>query len=140
MRAQGICAFAVAVVAAGVLVGAGPAAPAAVSQRATVVATDRDDGRTLTLQHGQRLRVVLSSTYWELHASTRPAVLRLTAAPQVKPQPSGCVPGGGCGTATAVYAAVAPGRAVVKASRTSCGEAMGCTAADGSFRLVVVVR
>jgi hypothetical protein len=67
-------------------------------------------------------------------------VLRPQGAPVVLPQPSGCVVGQGCGTVTAWYVGAAVGAAKVTASRTSCGEAMGCTAATGSFTLRVVVR
>lgn len=91
------------------------------------------------MRRGQRLRVVLHSTYWEFKPTSDGAVLHLVAAPQVAPK-SGCVPGQGCGTVTAVYVARRAGTATVKAERTSCGEAMGCTAAAGSYSLSVVVR
>jgi hypothetical protein len=100
---------------------------------------DARDGGTVMLHVGQRLRVVLHSTYWAFKAVSEPSVLRLTAAPTVAPK-SGCVPGQGCGTVTAVYVARRAGTATVKAERTSCGEAMGCTAAAGSYSLAVVVR
>jgi len=41
---------------------------------------------------------------------------------------------------TSVYVAVAAGTAKLSASRTSCGEAMGCTAPAGRYVLRVVVR
>lgn len=106
----------------------------------TVRATNRDNGRTITLRRGQRLRVILSSTYWQLQASSKPAVLRLLGPPQKRPQQSGCAPGSGCGTATATYVAAAAGHAIVTATRTSCGEAMGCTAASSRFSLNVAVH
>jgi hypothetical protein len=40
---------------------------------------------------------------------------------------------------TAVYRAVAPGDAVVYATRTTCGEAMGCTGKEGLYTLRVRV-
>jgi hypothetical protein len=89
---------------------------------------------------GQRLRVVLSSTYWEFRGSSHPAVLRPVGSPQVNPQPSGCVAGAGCGTATAIFVARSAGRSTVTATRNSCGEAMGCTAESGRYSLAVVVR
>lgn len=82
---------------------------------------------------------MLSSTYWKFHGSSNTAVLHPLGLPEVRPQPSGCVPGSGCGTATATYRAVAAGRVQVVATRTSCGEAMGCTAASGRFVLYVIV-
>jgi hypothetical protein len=50
------------------------------------------------------------------------------------------VAGQGCGTVTATYIAKTLGSSVVAAERTSCGEAMGCTAAAGAFKLTVSVR
>jgi hypothetical protein len=100
---------------------------------------DGRDGGTVALHVGQRLRVVLHSTYWEFKAVSVPAVLHLVETPQVAPK-SGCVPGQGCGTVTALYVARAAGTATVKAERTSCGEAMGCTGDAGSYTLTVVVR
>ena len=105
-----------------------------------VTVTDRDNGRTITLKLHQRLRVVLSSTYWTQKESSNPAIIRLVGQPRITPQPSGCVPGAGCGTATASYSTVAPGSALITATRTSCGEAMGCTAASSRFTLHVLVR
>ena len=102
-------------------------------------ATERQDGGRITLQRGQRLRVVLHSTYWEFKAVSAPAVLHLMSEPQVNPK-SGCVPGQGCGTVTATYVAKTLGSAVVAAERTSCGEAMGCVGPAGGYTLTVTVR
>jgi len=109
-----------------------------------VVATDKDNGGTVVLRRGQQLRVVLSSTYWQFQKSSNPAVLRDEGQPQVSPQQTSssgsCVPGQGCGTVTATFLAVSPGRATVTATRTSCGEALRCTGANGQFTLKVVVQ
>jgi hypothetical protein len=101
--------------------------------------TEKQDGATVMLRRGQRLRVVLHSTYWEFKAVSPPAVLRRVGAPVVTPM-SGCVAGQGCGTVTVTYIARTSGSASVAAERTSCGEAMGCTAAAGAFKLTVSVR
>jgi hypothetical protein len=104
-----------------------------------VVATDADNGKTISIKVGQRLEVRLSSTYWVFGSSSNIAVLR-SAGPQVaSPQPSGCVPGGGCGVVTASFDAIAVGRADLTAARTSCGEALRCTAEQSSYRLTVSV-
>jgi hypothetical protein len=100
---------------------------------------DKRDGGTVALQPGQRLRVVLHSTYWEFKRVAEPTVLHLVSAPVVAPK-AGCVPGQGCGTVTALYIARAAGIATVKAERTSCGEAMGCTGDAGSWTVTVHVR
>lgn len=105
-----------------------------------LTATTHDNGRTVTLRTGQSLRVVLSSTYWTIRPMALGPVLRSQGRPLVVPRSSGCVPGGGCGTVTERFVPVAHGNATVRASRTSCGEAMGCTRAAGTFTLHVVVR
>ena len=106
----------------------------------TVTATEADNGRTVRLRPGQQLRVVLHSTYWTMKPVTPSQVLSAGGDPVISPQPSGCVAGGGCGTVTAVYDVVAPGRTEVTATRTSCGEAMGCTAADATWTVTVLVQ
>jgi len=92
---------------------------------------------------GDRLVVRLSSTYWTVSPPASNAVLR-AEGPAIVATPSAatshCVPGSGCGTVTAVFVARTPGRAVVTAQRTSCGEALRCTDQQGSYRLTVVVR
>jgi hypothetical protein len=101
--------------------------------------TDLENGETVDLQPGQVLQVVLSSTYWTIHGSSNSGVLTQLSAPSTQPQLTGCVRGAGCGTVTAVYRAVSSGQAQVSASRSVCGEALGCTAAKSSFVVYVVV-
>ena len=84
-----------------------------------------------------RLHVSLDTTFWQF-AATDNAVLRVVTAPSAQPAPS-CIPGGGCGTVSAVYLAVRPGTTDITATRSSCGEAMGCSAQAGRFVVHVVV-
>ena len=105
----------------------------------TLVLGDADNGRSVPLRAGDHLQVVLSSTYWRVDGSSDTTVLRPTAQPSVSPQVRGCVPGAGCGTVTALFDAVGPGRASVSAERTGCGEAMSCTGRQGSYSVTVVV-
>jgi hypothetical protein len=107
-----------------------------------VTATDADNGHTITITHGGVLTVRLNSTYWHFGTNTSGAALRPAGTPTTSAVPlnaSHCVPGQGCGTVTAVFQAVAPGTAVVTASRTSCGEARGCTGGQGVYQLTVMV-
>jgi hypothetical protein len=117
----------------------GGAGNAATSPLPVIHVSEKQDGGKVALRRGQRLRLVLHSTYWELKGVSEPAVLRLVGQPVVSPRP-GCVPGQGCGTVTATYIARAAGASVVAAERTSCGEAMGCSAEAGKFTLTVSVR
>jgi hypothetical protein len=109
---------------------------------ATLTAAEPDNGRTLTLSVGDELVVRLSSTYWEF--TTPPgggAVTSLGPQEVIASAPgTGCVPGAGCGTVTARFRAVAPGRQTISADRTSCGEALRCTGTQGSYQLYLVVR
>jgi hypothetical protein len=117
----------------------GGAVSAATRPLPVIHVTEKQDGGQVTLRRGQRLRVVLHSTYWEFKALSASGVLRRIGAPVVTPRP-GCVAGQGCGTVTATYIARTSGSTSVAAERTSCGEAMGCTAAAGAFKLTVSVR
>ena len=102
--------------------------------------TEADNGRTLMVPVGSELTLELGSTYWQVGDSSDPAVLELVSGPAVSAAGMGaCVPGGGCGTVTAVYRALAPGRAVIAARRTTCGEALTCTGTAGAYEVTVVV-
>jgi hypothetical protein len=102
------------------------------------VVTVSDTDTAVSIHRGDTLRVVLHSTYWMFGAPSNGAVLSPQGDPTVAPsQP--CVPGGGCGTVTEVYAARAAGQSTVQASRTSCGEAMACTGSNGKYALAVTV-
>jgi hypothetical protein len=102
--------------------------------------TDTDNHRTVTVHRGTEVDVVLHSTYWTYPPGPTGNVLTSLGQPAYAPDPlTRCVPGGGCGTATARYLAANLGSATVTASRTSCGEAMGCTGGRGAFDVTVTV-
>ena len=122
--------------------GAQPGTQPIVTPGQAVTATDADNGGTITMSHGGTLTVRLNSTYWRFGTSTSGAALRPVGAPTTSAVPlnaSHCVPGQGCGTVTAVFDAVAPGKAVVTASRTTCGEARACAPTQGVYQLTVLV-
>lgn len=106
--------------------------------RPVVRAAERQNNKTITLRKGQRLQVVLHSTYWQFQSSTNRAVLRQLGKSRVRPTP-GCVAGGGCGTVVTLYLAAARGTAMVSATRNSCGEAAGCTGTSGRYTLHIRV-
>jgi hypothetical protein len=116
-----------------------PAGATSPGTAATLTATDAENGHRITVHVGDRVSVVLSSTYWNFAGSSNAAVMAPDGAAKVSPNPSGCVPGQGCGTVTATFVAVAPGTAQITASRISCGEALRCTGSAGSYRLTVTV-
>lgn len=115
----------------------GSPAPVSVSNSGDVTVTYGANGQTVTVANGHEVTITLDSTYWTFQGSSNPAVL-LQAGKTVVSSTS-CVPGGGCGTVTAHFRAMGPGRAVVTASRTSCGEALACGPDQSTYQITVVV-
>jgi hypothetical protein len=122
---------------------AAPVATAVVTpapSRATIQVGDGDNGRTLTVPVGSTVTLVLASTYWQVQGSSDPAVLSLVTGPTASGAGmTACVPGAGCGTVTAVFGALASGKASITAARTTCGEAMRCTGSAGAYTVTLVV-
>jgi hypothetical protein len=106
------------------------------------VSSDHANGRTFHVKVGERLNLILSSTYWQLRGNSAPAVLRQEGSATPLPRPSTCpkIPGLGCTPVRTSFLAVAPGTAVITASRTTCGEALGCAPDQRHFRVTIVVR
>jgi hypothetical protein len=106
----------------------------------TIQLTDKDDGTTTVVTKATTIVVVLTSTYWGFPNPPNAAVLQQVGAVTVVPSPLGsCVPGGGCGTASATYKAVGTGQAKITASRTTCGEGLLCTGTRGMYSVTVSV-
>jgi hypothetical protein len=107
----------------------------------SIRAGDDQNGKSITLQPGQTLLVMLSSTYWSFQGSSNPQVLAAVGAPTASPAPRSTCPviGTGCGTVSEMFRAVAAGTVQVTASRVSCGEAMGCTSATANYQVTVHV-
>jgi hypothetical protein len=93
----------------------------------------------VALRVGEELRVVLQSTLWSIRVAGAHGVVSALGAAVVRPSEP-CVAGGGCGTVIATFLARTPGTTSVLATRTRCGEAMGCTGKTGRIALHVVVR
>ncbi len=126
----------------GVLAVGGCAAPGSAADPGVIV-RDGANGHTVALKAGQRLEVILGSDYWTVQGSSAPRVLRQDGATTTLPTPSDCAarpPGMGCTPVRTDFSALAPGTAVVTASRMSCGEAMRCPPGMQHYSLTVVVR
>jgi len=100
--------------------------------------SDADNGHTVTVRSATNIRLVLHSTYWTLHGSSAPSVVAVSGRPKYAAQ-SGGIAGSGDGTVTETLRARAPGRATLTASRLSCGEALRCRPAQGSYSVTIVV-
>ena len=118
-----------------------PGSAAGTASPAAAEVTETDNGKTLVTQVGSDVKLVLHNTYWQVLGSSNPAVLSLVSGPTYSGAgPIACIPGSGCGTVTAIFRAVAPGRAIVTASRTTCGEVLPCPSSAGSYEVTIVVE
>lgn len=101
--------------------------------------TDQDNGTTLHLRTGQDVQLSLHSTYWSDPVTAPTSVLVIEG--RVSRVAGGrCPIGSGCGTVSARFRATSPGTARLRAQRTSCGEARGCTPSQGQFTVTIVVN
>lgn len=107
-----------------------------------VVVRDAANGHTVSVTVGERVEVVLGSDYWTVAGSSLSRVLRQDGPTRPLPRPSDCprLPGLGCSPVRTDFTALAPGTAVITASRESCGEALRCRPSQQHFSLTVVVR
>lgn len=107
---------------------------------ADFVEHDRSNGKTIRIGVGDRVALILGSTYWTIRGSSAPAVLRQEGPAKVLGSPRSCPPGVGCGSVRTSFTALSPGTAVITAHRNSCGEALRCVGSRGRFRLTVIIR
>ncbi|MGI8761671.1 MAG: hypothetical protein ACR2LF_10355 [Jatrophihabitantaceae bacterium] len=97
------------------------------------------NGTSVRVARGTQLLVSLDGTYWIFAAPSSDSVRALAPSAVATPSPNRCPPGGGCGTVSERFAAVAPGSATISAMRRSCGEALRCAPDQARFRLTVIV-
>jgi hypothetical protein len=102
-----------------------------------VTLTWRDKGHTVKVTRGTRIVVKLKSLYWHRFRSSNRGVVRL--AGKVTRKEGNCPPGFGCGTVKAPFKAVGAGSAHLRASRTSCGEALPCSKSQGRYDVTIRV-
>jgi hypothetical protein len=126
--------------------GSAPAAPPAPHGRGgppVIVIRDNANGTMVPVAAGDQVELILSSSYWNVAGSSAPRVLRQDGPATPMPRPSSCpanIPGLGCIPIQMKFTALADGKAVIKASRTSCGEALRCSPDRTRFIVTVVVR
>jgi len=107
-----------------------------------IVVRDNANGKAVSARAGNRIELILSSSYWHLTGSSAPSVLRQDGPPALLPRPSSCpdIPGLGCTPVRANFTALTNGKAVITASRSTCGEALRCKPDQTRFTVIVVVR
>ena len=107
-----------------------------------IVVHDNANDKAVSARTGDRIELILSSSYWHVTGSSAPGVLRQDGAPMLLSRPSSCpdIPGLGCIPVRADYTALTDGKAVITASRSACGEALRCKPDQTRFSVIVVVR
>jgi hypothetical protein len=121
--------------------GCGTAASANHPVPRVIVVRDNANGRTVSVRTGDSLELILSSSYWNVTGSSASHVLRQDGATALLPRPGSCpkIPGLGCTPERTDFKALTNGKAVITASRTTCGEALACAGRATRFTLTVVV-
>lgn len=117
------------------VVGAGATTPLTLSESS--------NHHTVNVVAGAMFTLTLHNTYWTLTPLPSTSALAEVGSTKVVGSGlagSGCVPGQGCGTVSARFVARHAGYARLSATRTSCGEALRCTGAQGHWTVVVHVR
>jgi hypothetical protein len=107
-----------------------------------IVVRDDANGKAVSARAGDRIELILSSSYWHVTGSSVPSVLRQDGPPVLLSRPRNCpdIPGLGCIPVRAKFTALTDGKAVITASRSACGEARRCKPGQTRFTVNVVVR
>ena len=124
--------------------GCGTAAsqgPGGGGHRVIVVRNDAN-GKAVSARAGDRIELILSSSYWRVTGSSAPSVLRQDGPTVLLSRPSGCpdIPGLGCTPVRTDFTALAGGTTVITARRAACGEALRCKPGQRRFTVNVVIR
>ena len=94
---------------------------------------ESSNGKHLDVHFGDTIIVTLHSTYWTFGVPGG-FILQPVTPPQIgKGANCPTVPGNGCGTVTITYNVGKVGSGTIVAHRTSCGEALKCTGAQGNW-------
>ena len=115
-----------------------PTAPSSPVGGSTV--SEAQNGKVVTVRRGTVVTLLLHSTYWTIDGSSDPHVLAARGSEQHSPDPPGsCLPGVGCGTVHQQFSALRDGTSHLRASRTSCGEALACRPDQAAYDVTVYV-
>jgi hypothetical protein len=107
-----------------------------------IVVRDNDNGKAVSARAGDRIELILSSSYWHVTGSSAPGVLRQDGSSALLSRPSSCpdIPGLGCVPVRTDFTALTVGKAVIMAGRSVCGEALRCKPDQARFTVVVDIR
>ena len=109
---------------------------------AVIVVRDDANGKAVSAIAGDRVELILSSSYWRVTGSSAPGVLRQDGPTVLLSRPGSCpdLPGLGCIPVRTDFTALTNGKAVITAGRSTCGEALRCKPDQTRFTVVVDVR
>jgi hypothetical protein len=98
-------------------------------------------GKVVSARPGDRIELILSSSYWHVTGSSKTSVLRQDGRSVLLSKPKSCpdIPGLGCVPVRADFTAVSKGKATIAATRSVCGEALRCKPDQMRFTVTVVV-
>jgi hypothetical protein len=107
-----------------------------------IVVRDNANGKAVSTRAGDRIELILSSSYWRVAGSSAPSVLRQDGLPVLLSRPKSCpdIPGLGCIPVRADFTALTNGTAEITAERSACGEALRCKPDQTRFTVIVDVR
>jgi hypothetical protein len=110
------------------------------SASSSLVLSESSNAKVVTVAKGSHFSVTLHTTYWSIHSVSNHRVAQIGTTVVKGSLTSGCVPGQGCGTVTATYVANKVGAVTLRASRTTCGEALKCSTSQSHWMVVVRIK
>ena len=107
-----------------------------------IVVRDDANGKVVSTRAGDRIELILSSSYWRVTGSSASSVLRQDGPAVLLSRPKSCpdIPGLGCIPVRADFTALTNGNAEITAQRSACGEAMRCKPDQTRFTVTIDVR
>jgi hypothetical protein len=118
------------------------ASPRAVpaSQVHTLAVNTNQKNPSIEMTISEHLIVTLESTYWSFRALVGNVVRSVGATHTTRSTTCSPIPGSGCGQVLATFVALHRGITTIRATRTSCGEALRCSPANSRWQVVVHVH
>jgi hypothetical protein len=102
-----------------------------------VVVSEPNAGKTVHVQVGDKVELLLHSSYWTIAPSPDPSALAEHGKPVYLKPSRACPPGVGCAPVEVTFTADKPGTVMLTASRISCGEAMMCGPSQRHYQVIV---
>ncbi len=127
-----------------VMLGTIVTSDAGASSSSMLVLNESSNGHAVTVSPGRHVTFVLHTTYRSVAPlrAPRPLTQAGSAVPagRLPSAKAGCAAGHGCGTITVHFVASAAGVVHLHASRSTCGEALRCSASKSHWTVTIRVR